>query len=79
MGKKWKQRQTLFFWAPKSLWMVTAAMKFIEHIFIEHLLCTPATDSDAGGTNTAEEKTDKNLSPYRAPEAYIPVKLRQEN
>ena len=27
MGKQWKQRQTLFFWAPKSLQMVTAAMK----------------------------------------------------
>ena len=26
-GKQWKQRQTLFFWAPKSLQMVTAAMK----------------------------------------------------
>ena len=25
--KKRKQRQTLFFWAPKSLWMVTAAIK----------------------------------------------------
>ena len=25
--KKWKQCQTLFFWAPKSLQMVTAAMK----------------------------------------------------
>ena len=24
---KWKQSQTLFSWAPKSLWMVTAAMK----------------------------------------------------
>ena len=23
----WKQQQTLFFWAPKSLQMVTAAMK----------------------------------------------------
>ena len=28
MGKQWKQCQTLFFWAPKSLQMVTAAMKF---------------------------------------------------
>ena len=28
MGKQWKQRQTLFTWAPKSLWTVTAAMKF---------------------------------------------------
>ena len=27
MGKQWKQRQTLFSWAPKSLQMVTAAMK----------------------------------------------------
>ena len=26
-GGKWKQCQTLFFWAPKSLQMVTAAMK----------------------------------------------------
>ena len=27
MGKQWKQCQTLFFWAPKSQQMVTAAMK----------------------------------------------------
>ena len=27
MGKQWKQCQTLFFWAPKSLQMVTAAFK----------------------------------------------------
>ena len=27
MGKQWKQQLTLFFWAPKSLQMVTAAMK----------------------------------------------------
>ena len=27
MGKQWKQCQTLFFWAPKSLQMVTAAMR----------------------------------------------------
>ena len=26
MGKQWKQCQTLFFWAPKSQQMVTAAM-----------------------------------------------------
>ena len=26
-GKQWKQCQTLSFWAPKSLQMVTAAMK----------------------------------------------------
>ena len=28
VGKEWKQCQTLFFWAPKSLQMVTEAMKF---------------------------------------------------
>ena len=27
MGKQWKQCQTLFYWAPKSLQMVTAGMK----------------------------------------------------
>ena len=27
MGKQWKQQQTLFSWVPKSLQMVTAAMK----------------------------------------------------
>ena len=27
MGKKWKQWQILFSWAPKSLWMVTTATK----------------------------------------------------
>ena len=27
LGEKWKQRQTLFSWGPKSLWRVTAAMK----------------------------------------------------
>ena len=26
-GEQWKQCQTLFFWAPESLQMVTAAMK----------------------------------------------------
>ena len=27
MGKQWKQWKALFSWAPKSLWMVTLAMK----------------------------------------------------
>ena len=27
MGKQWKQCQTLYFWAPKLLQMMTAAMK----------------------------------------------------
>ena len=30
MEKKWKQWQTLFYWTPKSLWMVTAAVKLFQ-------------------------------------------------
>jgi len=35
MGKQWKQWQTLFSWAPKSLQMVTAATKLKRHLFLE--------------------------------------------
>ena len=35
MGKQWKQCQTLFFWAPKSLQMVTAAMKLKDMCSLE--------------------------------------------
>ena len=34
MGKQWKQWETLFFWAPKSLQMVTAAMKLEDACFL---------------------------------------------
>jgi len=34
-GKQWKQCQTLYFWAPKSLQMVTAAMKLKEASSLE--------------------------------------------
>ena len=34
-GKKWKQWQILFSWAPKSLWMVTAAMKLKDACSLE--------------------------------------------
>ena len=34
-GKQWKQYQTLFFWAPKSLQMVTAAMKLKDVYSLE--------------------------------------------
>ena len=37
-GKQWKQCQTLFFWAPKSLQMVTAAMKLKDTYFLEEKL-----------------------------------------
>ena len=35
MCKQWKQWQTLFFWAPKSLQMVTAAMKLRDAYSLE--------------------------------------------
>ena len=35
MGKQWKQWQTLFSWAPKSLQMLTAAMKLIDTYSLE--------------------------------------------
>ena len=34
-GKQWKQWQTLFLWAPKSLQMVTAAMKLKDAYSLE--------------------------------------------
>ena len=39
-GKQWKQCQTLFFWAPKSLQMVTAAMKLKDAYSLEAKLTT---------------------------------------
>ena len=39
MGKQCKQCQTLFFWAPKSLQMVTAAMKLKDAYSLERELC----------------------------------------
>ena len=35
MRKQWKQWQTLFSWAPKSLWTMTAAMKLKDACFLE--------------------------------------------
>ena len=37
-GKQWKQCQTLFSWAPKSLQMVTAAMKLKDSCSLEEKL-----------------------------------------
>ena len=34
-GEKWKQCQTLFFWVPKSLQIVTAAMKLKDAYSLE--------------------------------------------
>ena len=38
MGKQWKQWETLFSWAPESLWMVTAAMKSKDACSLEEKL-----------------------------------------
>ena len=38
MGKQWKQCQTLFWGAPKSLQMVTAAMKLKDAYSLEEKL-----------------------------------------
>ena len=38
VGKQWKQCQTLFFWAPKSLQMAIAAMKLKDAYSLEEKL-----------------------------------------
>ena len=38
MGKYWKRWETLFFWAPKSLQMVTAAMNLKDACSLEDKL-----------------------------------------
>ena len=41
--KQWKQRQTLFSWAPKSLWIVIAAMKLKDTCSLEEKLWWTST------------------------------------
>ena len=38
MGKEWKQWLTLYFWAPKSLWMVIAAMELKDTFSLKEKL-----------------------------------------
>ena len=38
MGQQWRQWQTLFSWAPKSLWMVSGAMKLKDACSLEEKL-----------------------------------------
>ena len=49
MGKQWKQCQTLFFWSPKSLKMVTAVMKLKDTCSKEEVQfsCSVVSDSFA--------------------------------
>ena len=37
-GVSWKQRQILFSWYPKSLWVETAAMKIKDSCFLKEKL-----------------------------------------
>ena len=41
MGEQWEQGETLFFWAPKLLQMVAAAMKLKDTSFLEEKLWQP--------------------------------------
>ena len=45
MGKQWKQSQTTFSWAPKSLWMVTVAMKLKDACSLEERKAMTKLDS----------------------------------
>ena len=40
MGKQWKECQTLSFWAPESLQMVTAAMKIKRRLLLGRKVMT---------------------------------------
>ena len=40
MGKQWKQWQTLIFWAPKSLQMVTASLEIKRHLLLGRKVMT---------------------------------------
>ena len=44
MGKKWKQWQTLFSWAPKSLWIVTAGTELKDSSSLEESYDKPRQD-----------------------------------
>ena len=47
MGKQWKQWLTLFFWAPKSLQMVIAAMKVKDTYSLEGKVILLMTNLDS--------------------------------
>ena len=66
MGKQWKQYQTLFFWAPKSHQMVTAAMKLIDAYSKEIQPVHSEGDQpwDFFGDNDAEAETPVLWPPH---------------
>ena len=62
MRKQWKQRQTLFSWTPKSLQMVTAAMKLKDTpVFTGcHPSCWHGDQPIFGGSPTLETHSQKS-------------------
>ena len=46
MGKQWIQWETLFSWAPKSVWMMTAAMKLNDACSLEEKQWQTLTNND---------------------------------
>ena len=56
MGKQWKQCQTLFLGAPKSLQMVTAAMKLKDTYSLEEKLVTNLDSIFKSRDNTLPSK-----------------------
>ena len=51
IGKQWKQWQTLFSWAPRSLQMGTAAIKIKRHLFLGRKATTNLAYNTQGNTH----------------------------
>ena len=78
MGKQWKQCQTLFWGAPKSLQMVTAAMKLKDKIEEMVFAGTVRNSSDLVVTNSRHKdalyKAKQSIEDaLNAIESYMPL------
>ena len=62
MGKQWKQWETLFSWTPKSLQMVTAAMKFKGAYSLEEKLWPPSIAYEKAETFLCWQRTSHGFS-----------------
>ena len=85
MGKQWKQWQTLFSWAPKSLQMVTAAMKFKRCLLLGRKAVTSldnilksrdVADKGPSSDSSAFSKTSLNIWKFTV---HVFLKLDLEN
>ena len=61
MGKQWKQWRTLFSWAPRSLQMVTAAMKLKDSCSLEGKLWPTAVQFSCSVTSDSWDSMDYNM------------------